>query len=93
MEAKKNVLEIFAYLDKVPSVSDSEIATRYSCPICMETFENVLQPFKWAPNRPVRLRSCSHLVCLHCLARWAFSPNFDNACPFVGALYGLFFFP
>ena len=93
MADKNKILSIFAYLKKVPFVSARQLFANDSCPICMETFRDVLRSISSAINGSVRLPFCSYVLCLHCFARWVFSPNFDNACPSVSALCGPSFFP
>ena len=93
MADKDKVLSIFTYLNKVPFVSTRQLSANDSYPICVETFRDVSLPIGSAINRPVRLPSCSHVLCLHCFARWVFSPNFDNACPSISVLCGPSFFP
>ena len=74
MADKAKVLLTFAFLRKIPYIS-SELPASDSCPICMETFENISWQIGSAVNQPVQLPSCGHVFCINCLARVSnFSP-------------------
>ena len=78
------VAAYFKFLYFLPSV---DIATlepdKRDCSICLEPYDSTPWGDADTVNQPVRL-ACSHVFGIQCLARWAFSPNFNNVCPHCG---------
>ena len=75
----ETLLSTFAYLNTLPHNPIENIEpNQLKCPTYNDTYHNNTS------NCPVKL-ACSHLIGLHCLARWAFTPTFDNACPYCRA--------
>ena len=79
MTDTETFLSTFAYLNTLPHIPIENLEpNQLKCPICNDTYQNNTS------NRPVQL-ACSHLIGLHGLPRWAFTPTFKNACPYSRA--------
>ena len=73
------LLSTFAYLNTLPHIPVENLEpNQVKCPTCNDTYHNNTS------NYPVQL-ACSHLIGLHCLSRWAFTPTFNKACPYCRA--------
>ncbi len=76
------VLPCFRYLCIVPGFNIEGLAPEdRECIICKEPYDTKLEQNGTNLKKAVQL-ACGHALGLQCLARWMFSPGFNNMCPF-----------
>ena len=76
------VVAYFRFLYTLPPVDIDTLAPdSRECAFCLEPYDKTPWGQAEVVNQPVSL-ACGHSFGVQCVAEWAFSPNFNNICPY-----------